>query len=211
VAAEHEPDVAVEGDDAMSDESDADARPPGPPAVPPAGGGSPGIEDDDTPLSFFVALPKAKAKAAAKPEPKAKAKAKAKAKGAPYVAPADLDDDDGGAPRQSRKENWGPFQLAKVVREGICIGYGATCKRHSNFFAEPTICKRQLGFGGVHAELLSDHECQQKLKLWLLNGSGIIPPRDGDARNRHRLLDVRSLDVLPEEELVRQRMLLFGS
>ena len=59
-------------------------------------------------------------------------------------------------------EPWGPFALARIFNHGVCIGWGATCRRHFDIANPALACKKQIVFG-VHAPL-DDFQCRNRLK-----------------------------------------------
>ena len=81
-----------------------------------------------------------------------------------------------GDPRAIR---FGPWLIAPVERNGAVIGWGATCRRHTNSWEPHIVCKRQLAFGG-----LSEAECRTRMKMWLLAGMD-IPEGEDDGRQQH--------------------------
>jgi hypothetical protein len=93
-------------------------------------------------------------------------------------------------PRGVRGETWGHWSIAPIVSQGIIVGYGVTCAKHSNA-GENTTCKRQLPFGKRMP--LSAVECRSRLKAWLLEG---LPIEDGpSSRDEH--MDIKPRDIEP--------------
>ena len=86
----------------------------------------------------------------------------------PPLAPPPLDGEHIERPaRVSRKNEWGPFLISAVASHGTQIGWGATCKRHSDIDDKKgTQCKKQLPYG--KEDPLSDEESIVLLKQWLL-------------------------------------------
>jgi type IV secretory pathway VirB10-like protein len=110
-----------------------------------------------------------------------------------------------GPPRINRGEPWGPFQLAKVKRHGIHIGWGATCSRHTNAADINRLdCKKQTTFG----KDLSSDEVLRNLKRWLIRGYDI--PVDGEfSRKSHIAIGVRDIQpVVHADEDLWQSLLL---
>ena len=108
---------------------------------------------------------------------------------------------DPGVARQSRMEPWGPFALAAVLNRGVQIGWGATCKIHTNAIDLPSdsACKKQLTYGGGRLELLSDAQCRLLLKRWLRAGMGLTKSRT--MRTDHIQIQPRELTKYSESEL----------
>lgn len=107
-------------------------------------------------------------------------------------------------PRARRDEEWGPFKIAVVTRAGVQIGWGATCAEHKNGapgdLSDGTACKKQLQFGTVAP--LSNAECRQRIKAWLLAGTSIpFQSADGRARFLHRDTDPRTLPLRTDVQL----------
>ena len=76
-----------------------------------------------------------------------------------------------GQARAQRGQAWGPFKLAAVFRDGMCIGWGATCGRHRDGGGRGGLqCKKQMVFAGQSEEVV-----QCRLKKWLLAGYQIDP------------------------------------
>ena len=101
-----------------------------------------------------------------------------------------------GQARAQRGQAWGPFKLAAVFRDGICIGWGATCGRHRDGGRHGGLqCKKQMVFAGQSEEVV-----QCKLKKWLLAGYQIDPL--GERCRAERLaIDARLLDWDLREDL----------
>lgn len=109
----------------------------------------------------------------------------------------------GQRPREQRGASWGhefgfPWQVARIYSHGIHTGWGATCSQHSNVGdMRATVCKKALTMGAT----LSDGECQQRIKMWLLEGIR-ISDADDDARSQHLAMNPRRLRVLSDDEVV---------
>lgn len=123
----------------------------------------------------------------------------------PLAGAASSSSGDAGVPggggrggRQSRVEHWGPFQLAAVFSGSKQIGWGATCRRHTNLTDLPSdpACKKQITFG---REKLSDSECRKRLKRWLLLGVAIDTEATHTARADHVAMNCRILEEPSEE------------
>ena len=80
------------------------------------------------------------------------------------------------------------------------IGWGATCRRHTNSWEPHIVCKRQLAFGG-----LSEAECRTRMKMWLLAGMD-IPEGEDDGRQQHFAILPRDvlLPLLTDEYMDRE-------
>ena len=86
--------------------------------------------------------------------------------------------------------------MAPIMSSGVQIGWGGSCKHHSNIRDAPsTQCKRQLPYGG-----LSDNECKRRVQQWLLEGTE-ISEECHDAQDRHMAIKPRELVLMPEAEI----------
>ena len=93
-----------------------------------------------------------------------------------------------GQARAQRGQAWGPFKLAAVFRDGMCIGWGATCGRHRDGGGRGGLqCKKQMVFAGQSEEVV-----QCRLKKWLLAGCQIDPLGER-CRAEHLAIDARLL------------------
>lgn len=88
--------------------------------------------------------------------------------------------------------SWGGFQLAKVYRQGVQIGWGITCGLHKNEGDSiGACCKKQITFGGsggAAGGALSDTDCIVALKSWLVLGFVLS---GNDQRTQHVRLNAR--------------------
>lgn len=122
---------------------------------------------------------------------------------APPGSMAGSSGDGGGAPddvppppRVFSAFNWGPFNLSKIHRRGVQVGWGAVCGRHNDAGDRPgSQCKKQLAYCGS-----SDEEAIKLLKIWLMKGLEIDVDTEL-ARSDHLRCIPRSLTNLSEAEL----------
>ena len=70
---------------------------------------------------------------------------------------------------------------------------------------DKAVCKKQLQFGGGRTERLSDDECNELLKQWLLEGLR-IPRDDPAARELHSAYDPRLFDKGASHEALDARL-----
>lgn len=89
-------------------------------------------------------------------------------------------------PRVERGEPWGIFSVADIARDGIRVGWGATCGLHTNR-GDLATCKKTLSLGRD----LTNEQCIVQLKRWLLRGLEIPENGSHSARLQHGDVDAR--------------------
>ena len=86
---------------------------------------------------------------------------------------------------------FGPFSVSRVLRNGICIGWGGSCHQHRNVYDEQdTLCKRCFGF--LPGE--SEEHTRCLAKKWLLMGTRI--PSGAPVGRHNHLLEI-ARDAIP--------------
>ena len=111
------------------------------------------------------------------------------------------------APREAQAIRWpaasasSPWTIAKIRRDGVHTGWGATCGLHFNEHevraGQRLTCKKTLQFCGM-----SDEECRLRIIGWLIEGLG-IDDTDADGRTLHLQVGPRDLPLLSEVDLER--------
>lgn len=89
-----------------------------------------------------------------------------------------------------------PWQVARIFRSGVHIGWGATCSRHTDCAdferARPPTCKKALVVVG--------DEGRRAVKAWLLAGVGIATG-SAEGRSVHLRMNPRTLVYRDEASL----------
>ena len=95
--------------------------------------------------------------------------------------------------RGRRQQNWGCFNISKIKKHGVFVGWGGDCYRHSNADDGPkTHCKKQLTGTGDDVRCLVKH--------WLVLGHSVSVD-DADARTPQLEINPRNLECRTKEEL----------
>lgn len=102
-----------------------------------------------------------------------------------------------------RADCWGPFTISKLLRQGVHVGWGATCRRHRDP-GKRTQCQTTIHFRGRGDDrVLTDDECVLGLKRWLIYGFTISDahptPRAEHISYNPRMLALMEPD--PDEDL----------
>lgn len=123
---------------------------------------------------------------------------------APPVPPCTRGRRSSAAAPGERVDKWGPFKLSRVMRDGVQIGWGIVCGRHSNA-TNRRACKKQLPFGFPHP--FTEREVLTLLKQWVLKGYEIDPSEpQGQHQHVHGVeihdFDAQALDEDLDAQLV---------
>lgn len=104
--------------------------------------------------------------------------------------------------RRRRAIEWGPFQLAPIVSEGVQTGWGATCKKHCNAADLPTTtcCKKQVPYGSGD-RFVDDATCLRLAKTWLVLGLMEVSADSATQRRDHVKINPRLYPSMTDAEL----------
>ena len=119
--------------------------------------------------------------------------------------------------RQKRGVQWGlqHWRIARIMRnldngEQVHIGWGGTCKQHSNEWDDivpdpdtkktQTVCKKALIFADSG---MTSEEAELRMKHWLIAGTSIACD-DPAGRMTHLAMNPRTLMLLTDDQLLAQ-------